>query len=114
MALKSIEAEAVGTAATQLVDSLNGGAAYQVGAGNRAAFLALHCTNRHTDTITVDAYVKRGSKTLYIVKGANIVVGGAENFIDGKRIGIPGDQIWVKSSVASSLDVACDFDESAA
>jgi len=106
MAFKSIEAVAVGTVATQLS---SGGSPYQTPVGMVDILIGFQLTNRSNNTITVDAYLKRGGNDIYLVRGAIIVAGGAEDVIAGKQIMQAGDQLWVVSSAAGSLDAWVSF-----
>ena len=62
--------------------------------------------NTTTSTIQVDAYIKRSSTDYYLIKNAPIVSGGSLELIDGgsKIVLASGDQLYVKSDTASSLD----------
>lgn len=104
---KSIEAEAVGTTPIQLSEGAN---PYQTPASTIDVLTSLQVANRTGNTtISVDVYLVRGAKTIYLVKGANIVAGGAEDVLAGKPIMIAGDQLWLVSSVESSADAWCSF-----
>ncbi len=105
MALKSIIQEAVGTDATQ-VDG------YQVPGGNVSTVVGWFISNRiNTAPIVVSAWVKRGARILYVVRNANLLVGGGVDINPGKIVLVAGDQLFVASSVAASLDTMISFSE---
>lgn len=106
MAFKSIEAVAVGTTATQLS---SGGSPYQTPAGKIDVLIGFQLSNRSNTTITVDAYLKRGGNNIYLVRGAILISGGAEDVMAGRQIMQAGDQLWVVSSAAGSLDAWASF-----
>jgi len=68
--------------------------------------IRVRMANVLTTTITVEAYIVRGGAKYYLIKNAPIVSGGSLELIDGgsKIVLASGDQLYVKSDTASSLD----------
>lgn len=85
---------------TSAVDALGGAA------NSYDTLISVRLCNTTTSTINVDAYIKRSSTDYYLIKNAPIVTGGSLELIDGgsKIILASGDQLYVKSDTASSLD----------
>ena len=86
---------------TVAVDLLGGA----IGAGTYDCVISLRLANTTTSTISVDVYVK-DTNNYYLIKNAPIVSGGSLELIDGgsKIVLASGDQLYVKSDTASSLD----------
>ena len=84
---------------TAAVDAL-GGATNSID-----CLISVRMANVLTSTITVEAYIERGG-SYYLIKNAPIVSGGSLELIDGgsKIVLASGDQLYVKSDTASSLD----------
>jgi hypothetical protein len=63
--------------------------------------------NTTSATINVDAFIRRSSLDYYLIKSAPVVSGGSLELIDGgsKIVLASGDQLFVKSDTATSLDV---------
>ena len=89
--------EAIGTAAVDVL----GGATNSID-----CLISVRMANLLTTTITVEVYIKRSSTNYYLIKNAPIVSGGSLELIDGgsKIVLASGDQLYVKSDTASSLD----------
>ena len=70
------------------------------------AIISIRLANTTTSTITVEAYIERGGSNYFLIKNAPIVSGGSLELIDGgsKIVLASGDQLYVKSDTASSLD----------
>ena len=70
------------------------------------AIISIRCANTTTSTINVDVFINDGSNDYYLIKNAPVVTGGSLELIDGgsKIILASGDQLYVKSDTASSLD----------
>lgn len=85
---------------TSAVDALGGAA------NSYDTLISVRLCNTTTSTINVDAYIKRSSTDYYLIKNAPVVTGGSLELIDGgsKIILASGDQLYVKSDTASSLD----------
>ena len=85
---------------TAAVDAL-GGATNSID-----CLISVRMANVLTSTITVEAYIERGGSNYYLIKNAPIVSGGSLELIDGgsKIVLASGDQLYVKSDTASSLD----------
>ena len=68
--------------------------------------ISVRLCNTTTSTIQVDAYIKRSATDYYLIKNAPIVSGGSLELIDGgsKIVLASGDQLYVVSDTASSLD----------
>jgi len=70
------------------------------------AIISIRCANTTTSTINVDVFINDGSNDYYLIKNCPIVSGGSLELIDGgsKIVLASGDQLYVKSDTASSLD----------
>ena len=70
------------------------------------AIISIRCANTTTSTIQVDVFINDGSNDYYLIKNAPIVSGGSLELIDGgsKIVLASGDQLYVQSDTASSLD----------
>jgi len=74
------------------------------------AIISIRLANTTTSTINASIFVTSsvtgGSQDHYIIKNAPIVSGGSLELIDGgsKIVLASGDQLYVKSDTASSLD----------
>jgi len=68
--------------------------------------ISVRMANVTTSTINVEAYIRRSSANYYLIKNAPVVSGGSLELIDGgsKIVLASGDQLFVKSDTASSLD----------
>jgi len=82
------------------VDALGGAA------NSYDTLISVRLCNTTTSTIQVDAYIKRSATDYYLIKNAPIVSGGSLELIDGgsKIVLASGDQLYVVSDTASSLD----------
>tara|TARA_R100000234_G_scaffold84672_2_gene53822 strand:- start:183 stop:509 length:327 start_codon:yes stop_codon:yes gene_type:complete len=71
------------------------------------AIVGITIANVHTAQITVEVYITVSSNDIHIVKDAPIPVGSTLQVLDGgaKIVLESGDELKVKSSVASSADV---------
>jgi len=85
---------------TSAVDALGGAA------DSFDTLISIRMANITTSTINVEAYIRRSSANYYLIKNAPIVSGGSLELIDGgsKIVLASGDQLFVKSDTASSLD----------
>mgnify|MGYP003337617554 CR=1 FL=1 len=85
---------------TSAVDALGGAA------NSYDTLISVRLCNTTTSTINVDCYIKRSATDYYLIKNAPIVTGGSLELIDGgsKIVLASGDQLYVKSDTASSLD----------
>jgi hypothetical protein len=85
---------------TSAVDALGGAA------DSYDTLISIRLANTTTSTIQVDAYIKRSTLDYYLIKNAPIVSGGSLELIDGgsKVVLASGDQLYVVSDTASSLD----------
>jgi hypothetical protein len=85
---------------TSAVDALGGAA------NSYDTLISVRLCNTTTSTIQVDAYIKRSATDYYLIKNAPIVSGGSLELIDGgsKIVLASGDQLYVVSDTASSLD----------
>tara|TARA_R100000687_G_scaffold42921_1_gene35018 strand:+ start:20 stop:352 length:333 start_codon:yes stop_codon:yes gene_type:complete len=68
--------------------------------------ISIRLCNVLTTTISVDVYIERGGSNYYLTKNTPIVSGGSLELIDGgsKIVLASGDQLYVVSDTASSLD----------
>jgi|TARA_R110000823_G_scaffold6712_1_gene25266 hypothetical protein len=84
------------------VDALGGAA------NSFDTLISVRMANVTTSTINVDCYIKRSSLDYYLIKNAPIVSGGSLELIDGgsKIVLASGDQLYVVSDTATSLDTA--------
>jgi hypothetical protein len=82
------------------VDALGGAA------NSFDTLISVRMANVTTSTINVEAYIRRSSANYYLIKNAPVVSGGSLELIDGgsKIVLASGDQLYVKSDTASSLD----------
>ena len=85
---------------TSAVDALGGAA------NSFDTLISVRMANTTTSTIQVDAFIKRSSTDQYLIKNAPVVSGGSLELIDGgsKIVLASGDQLYVQSDTASSLD----------
>jgi hypothetical protein len=85
---------------TTAVDALGGAA------NSYDTIISVRLCNTTTSTIQVDAFIRRSSLDYYIIKNAPVVSGGSLELIDGgsKIVLASGDQLYVKSDTATSLD----------
>lgn len=67
--------------------------------------VGIRLANVHTQSITVDVYIKN-TNDYYLIKNAPIPSGSSLELIDGgaKVVCVSGDRLYIKSNVASSLD----------
>jgi hypothetical protein len=88
----------VGTAASTV---------YTATASTQTTLIGLTVANTSASNVTADVYITRSAVDYYLVKGADIAVGGGLVPIGGdqKVVLIPSDIVKVKSSAAASLDV---------
>lgn len=86
---------------TTAVDALGGAA------NSFDTIISVRMANTTSATINVDAFIRRSSLDYYLIKSAPVVSGGSLELIDGgsKIVLASGDQLFVKSDTASSLDV---------
>lgn len=91
----------IGTSATDVPDGAN--------FDSYDCLVGIRLANRHTQSITVDAYMQNGGSgdLYYLVKDAPIPAGSSLELIAGgaKVVCISGDRLYFKSNTASSLDV---------
>ena len=75
-------------------------------ADSNDTLISIRLANTTTSTIQVDAYIKRSTLDYYLIKNAPIISGGSLELIDGgsKVVLASGDQLYVVSDTASSLD----------
>ena len=81
---------------------------YTAPAGQASIILEMDVSNTAEGTAAVDVrvYDNSGGTNAYIVKGANILVGGAMKVVSGQKIVLEGDDyITVTSDIA--VDVVC-------
>ena len=85
---------------TSAVDALGGAA------NSYDTLISVRMANVTTSTISVDVYLRRSSANYYLINNAPIVSGGSLDVIDGgsKTVLASGDQLYVESDTASSLD----------
>jgi hypothetical protein len=85
---------------TSAVDALGGAA------DSFDTLISIRMANITTSTINVEAYIRRSSANYYLIKNAPVVSGGSLELIDGgsKIVLASGDQLFVKSDTAASLD----------
>lgn len=88
----------VGTSAATLVT---------VASGTQTTAIGMTVANTTASPITIDVYITRGGVDYYLVKDADVPVGGAIVPIGGdqKVVLIASDALKVVSSVAASADV---------
>jgi hypothetical protein len=86
---------------TTAVDALGGAA------NSYDTIISIRMANTTSATINVDAFIRRSSLDYYLIKSAPVVSGGSLELIDGgsKIVLASGDQLFVKSDTATSLDV---------
>ena len=86
---------------TTAVDALGGAA------NSYDTIISIRMANTTSATINVDAFIRRSSLDYYLIKSAPVVSGGSLELIDGgsKIVLASGDQLYVKSDTATSLDV---------
>lgn len=82
-------------------------AVYTATASSQTTLIGMTVANTSTVPITADVYITRSAVDYYIVKSADISIGGALVPLGGdqKIILIPSDIVKVVSSVATSVDV---------
>lgn len=80
---------------------------YTATASSQTTLIGMTVANTSTVPITADVYITRSAVDYYIVKSADISIGGALVPLGGdqKIILIPSDIVKVVSSVATSVDV---------
>ena len=85
---------------TSAVDALGGAV------NSYDCLISIRLANILTTTINVDVYLRRSSANYYLIKTAPIIPGSSLELIDGgsKIVVQSGDQIFVISDTASSLD----------
>lgn len=68
--------------------------------------IGIRLANTTANIILVDAYVNDGTNDIHIIKSAPIPTGSSLELIDGasKVILSSGDQLFIKSDTAASLD----------
>ena len=93
----SYAANNVGTSPVSLVT---------IAAATQTTAIGMTVANTSLSPITVDVYFTRSSVDYYLVKGADVPVGGALIVIGGdqKLVLITGDILKVKSSAITSAD----------
>ena len=67
--------------------------------------VGIRLANVSAQSITVDVYLKN-TNDFYLIKNAPIQSGSSLELIDGgaKVVAVSGDRLYIKSSIASSLD----------
>lgn len=80
---------------------------YTGAASTQATVIGMTVANTSANLITVDVFITSGGVDYYLVKGANVPVGGALVPIGGdqKVVIETGDILKVQASAASSADV---------
>lgn len=88
----------IGTTAATLVT---------VASGTQVTIIGMTVANVAAVPITVDVYITNGGIDYYLIKGADVPVGGALVPVGGdqKTVLTVGNALKVKSSVATSADV---------
>ena len=94
----SVMSKNVGTSAVSV---------YTIPAATQTTGIGMTISNTSASVISVDVFITRSAVDYYIVKGANIAVGGALVPLGGeqKLVLNASDIIKVKSSAATSADV---------
>lgn len=87
---------------------------YTTPASNVATIIGLSVGNITTSDINVDVLVGNGTANFYVVKNAPITANAALIVIGGEQKVVleAGDQLKVKSSASTSMDVVMSFLES--
>jgi hypothetical protein len=69
--------------------------------------ISVRLANTTTSTVNADVYITNTGADYYLIKNCPIVSGGSLELIDGgsKIVMASGDQLFVKSDTASSIDV---------
>lgn len=95
---RKIEAN-VGTTATNI-------GSYTVASNTRTVVVGLTVSNRSGGTVNADVFLNNGASNVFLVKSAPITTGGALVPIGGdqKLVLQTGDNVFVKSDTAGSLD----------
>ena len=85
---------------TSAIDVLNGAA------DSYDTVISIRLANTTTSTINADVYITNTATDYYLIKNCPIVSGGSLELIDGgsKIVMASGDQLYVKSDTASSID----------
>lgn len=89
----------IGTSATAI-------GSYTVGASTQTTAIGLTCANVAATAITVSVFINDGVNDTYLVKNAEVAVGGTLVVIGGsqKVVLVTGDSVKVQSNTASSVD----------
>jgi len=69
--------------------------------------VGIHLANITSNQVLADVYINDGANDIYLIKEVPIPAGSGLQVLDGgaKIVVQSGDRLWVKSSVAASLDV---------
>ena len=88
------------------LNSVGTGATSITAADSFDTIIGIRLANTTANMILVEVYVNDGSNDIHLVKDAPIPAGSSLELIDGasKVILASGDQLFVKSDTASSLD----------
>lgn len=79
---------------------------YTVPSGMNSIIIELDVCNTTNGACQIDAFITKSAVDYYIVKNAPVPVGGSLQVIAGQKIVLEaGDNISVRSSIASSVDV---------
>ncbi|OUU63409.1 MAG: hypothetical protein CBC24_09235 [Candidatus Pelagibacter sp. TMED64] len=97
---RQVKMKEIGTSETDIPDGSN--------FDSYDCIIGMNLANITTSTISVDAYIKNGGNTFYIIKSMPLVSGSAYSY-DGKINVVSGDRLYFKSDTASSLDVIVSF-----
>ena len=94
---KSYASKNVGTSAATV---------YTCPASTQTTLIGLSMANTSTSPITTDAYITRSAVNYYLVKGANVPVGGSLVIVGGdqKVVLQSSDVLYIVNSAASSGD----------
>ena len=86
----------IGTSATEVREAAN----------SDDAIIGMRIANKGTSAVTVDATVKNGGTSYYLIKDAPIPAGGSLELIDGgsKVVLQSGDSVEALASATSSID----------
>ena len=86
---------------TSAVDVLGGAA------DSYDTVISIRLANTTTSTVNADVYITNSATDYYLIKNCPIVSGGSLELIDGgsKIVMASGDQLYVKSDTATSIDV---------
>lgn len=102
----SAETRSAGTTPAQL--SVNG-TVFTVPSGFIAVLTSLLLTNTTNGTIQVTAYNLRNGTPVNMIVNLTLLTGSSEDLIDNKIVLLPGDAIFVSSTVAASLDALMSY-----